>query len=162
MARMSGNDECTTGNFDGSLQLTTWNLYSEATCHMSPEVSDFIQCLLEDIDNLIEVADGHHVTAKQKLQVRIKMCDNNGDPFIATLHKIILEPDLCDRLFSIIMLLNLLHTCLFHKGFYTVYFGVKDKNAVTLPHSAQRNIRFCGKSRKCQRQRNYQLGIKLL
>ena len=33
--------------------------------------------------------------------------------------------------------MNLGHTCLFNKLFCTVYFGNKEKNAVTLPHSAQ-------------------------
>ena len=37
---------------------------------MKPEVSDFIPGSLEDTDKCIEVADGHHVTAKQKGQVR--------------------------------------------------------------------------------------------
>ena len=67
------------------------------------------------------------------------MCDNHGDPFIATLHNVLLAPDLCDRLFRIITLINLGHTCLFQKGFFTVYFGAKDKNAVIFPHIAQRN-----------------------
>ena len=70
------------------------------------------------------------------------MCDNKGDPFIATLHNVLLTPDLCDRLFLFITLMNLGHTCLFQKGFCIVYFGVKDKNAVTLPHIAQRNHEF--------------------
>ena len=70
------------------------------------------------------------------------MCDDNGYPFIATLHNVLLAPDLCDTLFSIITLMNLGHTCLFHKGFCTVYFGEKEKNAVTLPHSAQRKHAF--------------------
>ena len=73
------------------------------------------------------------------------MCNNNGDPFIATLHNILLAPDLCDRLFSIITLMNLGHTCLFHKGFCTVYFGAKEKNAVTLPHIAQRKHELLGR-----------------
>ena len=72
------------------------------------------------------------------------MCDNNVDHFIATLHNIILAPDLCDGLFSIIMLMNSGHTCLFHKGVFTAYFGAKEKNAVTLPHSAQRKHAFLG------------------
>ena len=42
MARMSGNDECTSGNFGDSLQLTKCTLDSEAMCHMTPEVLDFI------------------------------------------------------------------------------------------------------------------------
>ena len=66
---------------------------------MTPQVSDFIPGLLEDTDKHIEVADVHHVTAKQKVQVQIKMCNNNGDPFIATLHSKLLVPDICDRLF---------------------------------------------------------------
>ena len=37
------------------------------------------------------------------------------------------------------------HTCLFHKGFCTVYFGADKKNEVTLPHSAQRKHAFLGK-----------------
>ena len=90
----------------------------------------------EDTDKLIEVAYGHHVTAKQKVSVRIQMCDDNGKKFVATLYNVLLAPDLCDRPFSIIMLMNDGHTCLFHKGFCTVYFGAKEDNAVTLPHSA--------------------------
>ena len=64
---------------------------------MTSEVSDFIPGSLEDTDKYIEVADGHHVTAKQKGQVRIKMCDNNGNTFIATLYNVLLAPDLCDK-----------------------------------------------------------------
>ena len=98
---------------------------------------DFITGLLEDTDKHIEVTDGHHVTAKQKGQVLIKMCNDKVDTFIATLHNVILALDLCDRLFSIIMLMNLGHNCLSRKGFFTVYFLDKKKNAVNLPHSAQ-------------------------
>ena len=73
------------------------------------------------------------------------MCDDNGKTFIATLHNTLLTPDLCDRLFSIITLINAGHTCIFHKGFCTLYFGAKENNAVTLPHSAQRKHAFLGK-----------------
>ena len=73
---------------------------------MTPEVSDFIPGLLEDTDKHIDVADKNHVTAKQKGQVLIKMCNDNGDYFIGTLHKVLLAPDLCNRLFSIITLLG--------------------------------------------------------
>ena len=66
MAHMSNNDKCPSGNFGDSSQLTNWILDSGPTCHMTPEVSDFIPGLLEDTDKLIEVADVHHVTAKQK------------------------------------------------------------------------------------------------
>ena len=72
------------------------------------------------------------------------MCDNNGDPFIAMLHNVIFEPESCDRLFLIIILMDLGHTCLFHKGFCTVYLRAKYKNSVTFPHSAQRQYVFLG------------------
>ena len=117
---MSGNDECPSGIFGDRSQLTNWFLDYRETCHMTPEVSDFIPDSLEDTDKNIEFADGHHVTAKQKVQVGIKMCNNNRDPFIATLHNVILAQDLCHKLFSIIPLMNLVHTCLFHKGFCAV------------------------------------------
>ena len=72
------------------------------------------------------------------------MCDNNVDPYIATLHNVLLAPDLCDKLFSTIMLINSGHTCLFHKGFCAVYFVAKKKNVVTLPHTEQRKHAFWG------------------
>ena len=70
MARMSGNDECPSGNFGDSLQLTNWILYSRAACHMTPEVSDFIPRSLEDTYKHIEVTDGHHVTEKKKYKYK--------------------------------------------------------------------------------------------
>ena len=73
------------------------------------------------------------------------MCDDNRKSFIAKLHNVLLAPDLCDRLFSIITVMNAGHTCLFHKGLCTVYFGAEKKNAVTLPHSEQRKHAFLGK-----------------
>ena len=76
---MSENDKCPSGHFGDSLQLTNYMLDSGSTCHLTLEVSDFISVLLEDTDKHIEVADGHHVMAKQKIQVKIQMCDNNGD-----------------------------------------------------------------------------------
>ena len=120
---------------------------------MTPEGSDFIPGSLEDTDKYIEVVDGHHVTSKQKGQVQIKMCNDNGNPFIATLHNVLLAPDLCDRLFSIIALMNSGHTCLFHKGFCTVYFGARENNAVTLPHSAQRKHAFIGKIKEMSKKK---------
>ena len=99
MARMSNNDKCLSGYFGDSLQLTNWILDSGGTCHITPEVSDFIPGSLEDTDKHIEVADKHHFTAKQKGQVQIKMCNDNGYPFIATLHKVLLAPYLCEKLF---------------------------------------------------------------
>ena len=69
MARMSSNGERSSGNYGKSSQLTNWILDSGTTCHMTPEVSYFIPGSLEDTDKYIEVADRHHVTAKQKGQV---------------------------------------------------------------------------------------------
>ena len=113
---------------------------------MTPEVTDFIPGSLEDTDKYIEVADGHHITAKEKGSVRIQMFDDNGETFIATLYNVLLAPDLCDRLFSIITLMNAGHTCIFHKVFCTVYFGAKEDNAVTLPYSVVRKHAFMFKS----------------
>ena len=73
------------------------------------------------------------------------MCDDNRKKFIATLYNVLLESDLCNRLFSIVMLMNAGHSCLFHKGFCTVYFGEEKDNAVTLTHSEQRKHAFTGK-----------------
>ena len=44
------------------------------------------------------------------------MCDNNRDPFIATLHNVLLAADLCDRLSLIITLINSGHTFFLHRG----------------------------------------------
>ena len=114
MARMSSDDEHESKEYGDSSQLTNWILDSGATCHMTTEVTDLIPGSLEDTDKFIEVADGHHITAKQKGLVCIQMCDDNGDTFSATLYNVLLAPDLCDRLFSIITLINSGHTCLFH------------------------------------------------
>ena len=116
---------------------------------MTPQVFDFIPGLLEYTDTYIEVAGGYHITAKKKITSSNKyMCYDNGNHFIATLHNVLLALDLCNRLFSIITLINLGHTCLFRKGFSTAYFGDKEKNAVTLTQSAQRKHAFLGVIKK--------------
>ena len=51
------------------------------------------------MDKYTEVADGHQITAKQKGQIQIKTCDDNGDTFIATFHNVLLAPYLCNELF---------------------------------------------------------------
>ena len=117
---MSGNDKSYIRDFGESSKLTSWVLDSGSTCHITPQISDFITSLLEDTDKYIEVAGGHYVMEKQKGQVQIKICDDNGDTFIATFHNVLLASDICDGLFSIIMLMNLVHTCLFHKWFCMV------------------------------------------
>ena len=127
MARMSSNDERKSETYGDNLQLANYILDSGATCNMIPEVSDFIPGSLEDTDKYIKFADENHVTAKQKGSVRIQICNNNGKTFIATLYNVLLAPDLCDKLFSIITLMNAGHTCLFQKWFCLVYFGVEKK-----------------------------------
>ena len=66
MSCMSDNNECPSRDFGDSSKWTNWILDSGATCHMTPQVSDFIPCSLEDTDTHIEVSDGHHVTGRQK------------------------------------------------------------------------------------------------
>ena len=107
---MSNDNKRENKDNGNSSQLTNWILDSGATCHMTPEVTDFIPGSLEDTDKFIEVADGHHVTAKQKGSVCIQMFDDNGKNFVATLYNVLLAPDLCDRLFSITTLMNAGHT----------------------------------------------------
>ena len=65
------------------------------------------------------------------------MSDENGKPVITTLYNVLLALDLCNRLFYIIMVMNLGHTCLFHKGFCMVSFSDNEHNSVTLPHRVQ-------------------------
>ena len=130
---MSSNDEFITGNFGDSLQLTNWILDSGATCHMTPEVSYFIPGTLEDTDKHIEVADGHHVTAKQKVQSRIKMCDGHVYPFITMLH---------NRTYLFIPQ-RVLHCVLWRKR----------ENAVSLPHSAQRKHAFIRKIKEMSKKK---------
>ena len=72
MARMSSNDERSSEKYGDSLQLTNWILDLGATCHMTPEVSNFIPGSLEDTDKYIEVTDVHHVTEKQKFKYEYK------------------------------------------------------------------------------------------
>ena len=94
MAQMYSDDERKSVKYGDSSQLTNCILESGAKFHMTPEVSDFIPGTLEDTDKYIKIADRHHVTAKQKGLVRIKMCNNNRKSFIATLYNVLLAPDL--------------------------------------------------------------------
>ena len=81
---------------------------------MKPQVTDLIPGSLGYTERHNEFADGHQIATKQKGQVQIKLCDDNGNPFIVTLRNVFLAPDLCDILFSIIMLMYLEHICLFY------------------------------------------------
>ena len=94
MAQMSSDDEHKSGEYGDSSQLTNWSLDSGATCRMTSEVMDLIPGSLEDTDTCIEVADRHHVTEKQNGPVHIKMCDDDGKKFFATLYNVLLAPEL--------------------------------------------------------------------
>ena len=127
MERMFVNDKCSSRDFGDSSLLTNWILDSGETCHMTPQVSDFIPGLVEDTDTYIEVADGQYTMTKKKDKVEIRMCDDNGDTIIAILHNIVLALDLCSMLFMIIMIMNLGHTCLFYKDFSRSTLAIKRK-----------------------------------
>ena len=85
LAQMSSDDKREIKDYGDSSQVTYWILDSGSTFHMTPEVMDFIPGSLEDTDKFIEVADRHHVTAKQKGSVRIEMSDDNGKTSVTTL-----------------------------------------------------------------------------
>ena len=82
---------------------------------------DFLLGLLVKTDKYIEVADGCFVKTKQTGEIQIKMHDDNGIPFITKLQNVLFATELCDRFF-IITLMKFAYTCLFHKGFYMVFF----------------------------------------
>ena len=145
VSRMSGNNTIFIRDFGDSSQFTNWVLDSGSACHMTPEVSGFIPGSLEDTDKYIEFSEQHHVTAKQKVKVQINVCNNNGDNFIGTLHNVLLAPDLCDRLFSIVTLMNLGHTCFYNKGFCMVYFGDEEEIWLLYHTVHSRNMHFWGK-----------------
>ena len=117
---MFGNDESSSRDFGDSLQFTNWILDSVPTCHMTQQVSDFIPNSFDNTDKYIDFFGVSHVMAKQKVQVQIQICDDNGDTFIATLNNVLLAPDLRVGVFSIITIMNSKQTCLFQKGFCTV------------------------------------------
>ena len=51
--------------------------------------------------------------------------------------------------------MNAGHTCLFHKGFCTVYFGEDKRNSVKLPHIAQRKHAFTGKIKNMSKKNKF-------
>ena len=90
------------------------------------------------------------------------MCDDNRNYFIAILHNVLLAPDLYDSVFSIIMLMNLGHTCLFHKEFCMVCLDKKKKNVVTFTHSAQRKHSFWGEIKQMSKSKKIEPRKKLV
>ena len=96
MASVSSNAESPRRDLGDRSQLTNSVLDSGATCHMTPDISDFIAGSLVEMERSIEVTYVHFVTAKQTGEVQIKMRDNNGKPIIAVLYNVLLAPDSCD------------------------------------------------------------------
>ena len=96
MAFISTNEESLGKNYGYSSQLTDWILDSGETCHMTPEISNFIPGLLMETYKYIKVSEGNFVTEKQTGEVQIKIHDNNGKPCIDMLNNVRLAPDLCN------------------------------------------------------------------
>ena len=65
MARIYSNTESPRRDFGDRLQMTNWILDSGATCHMTPDISDFVPLSLVETDKYNEVAYVHYITAKQ-------------------------------------------------------------------------------------------------
>ena len=84
---------------------------------MTQGISYFIPSSLVETYKYIEVSDWYFVTEKQRVEVPIKVRDDNGKPFVDTLYNVRLAKDLFNQLFYIITLINSGRTCLFHKGF---------------------------------------------
>ena len=80
MARVSSNAESIRVNDGYSSQLTNYILDSGTTCHMTPDISDFIPGSLVETYKYIEVTYGHFITSKQTGELQIKMRDNNEKP----------------------------------------------------------------------------------
>ena len=92
MARMSSNSEIPIRDFGDNSQLTNQILDSGATCHTTPEISDFIPGSLVETDKYTNVADGNFITSKQTGEVEIKIHGDNWKSFIAELYNVIFAP----------------------------------------------------------------------
>ena len=65
MAHMSSNAEITRINHEEISQLSNLVLNSDATCHMTPEISDFIPRWLVETYKYTKVTDRNFVTLKR-------------------------------------------------------------------------------------------------
>ena len=86
MARMSSDDELKSGKYCDSLQFTNWILDSGATCHVTPEVSDFILGSLEDTENSLKLRTDITSRQNRKVQYVYKCATiteiNSSQPYI--------------------------------------------------------------------------------
>ena len=62
---MSSNVESPRRDFDDSLYLTNSILDSGVTCHMTPEISDFVPVSLVETDTYVEFSGGKKFIVKQ-------------------------------------------------------------------------------------------------
>ena len=97
MAHLYFNAESPQRNYGDISQLTNWILDSGATCHRTPNISDFILGSLVETDEYIKVADEYFFTGKQTGEVQMKIRNDNGKSFIATLYNVLSAPDLCNQ-----------------------------------------------------------------
>ena len=72
MASISSNAESNRIYFGDRLQLTNLILDSGATCHMTPEILDFISISMVEMDKYIEVTDGNFITTKKQEKFKLK------------------------------------------------------------------------------------------
>ena len=113
----------------------------------------FIPGLLEDTYKYIGVEGGNYVTSKQKGQVQIRMCNDNRNPFIATLHNVLLAPDLCDGLFSNLMLMIWDILIYFASGLSRCTLVIRIKICLSYHIFHRGNMNLWQKQRKCSSQR---------
>ena len=62
MTRIYTNVEIPRRDYGDISRLTNWILDSGATCHTTPEISDFIPGSLVETNKYVEVLDGNFVT----------------------------------------------------------------------------------------------------
>ena len=72
------------------------------------------------------------------------MCDNNRDNLLQHCKTYFWHQINETVYFPLFTLMNLVHTCLFHKGFCNMGLWRQGENVVTLPHSPQRKHAFLG------------------
>ena len=162
MAHISGNEKISSTYFYDSFLSANCIYDSGGTYHITSQFSNIISGSLEDTNRYIEVTDRYHRMMNQKGRFQIKMCNNDGNRFIATLHNVLLAPNISNGLFLIITLMNLVHSCLIHKECCMVYFE-NEKKMQLLFHIVHRgNIHFFffflkANSKKVPRKRNVAL-----
>ena len=102
MACTSSNGDISRQAFGYSSHPNNWILDSGATCYMTPYISYFIPGSFVETKKKKEVSDTF-CHSKIKRTSSNKMSDDNGKSSISKLYNILVAPDLCDLIFSIIV-----------------------------------------------------------